>query len=138
MKRHQLENIVPFAFTLCSFYIIASGYQITALFISGTLLTSIGLAVWWAGKLALGDSFSAFPKAKRLIMSGIYSRLRHPIYTGLSTMLLGWCVIIQNLTIALITLGFIICLIIRAYLEEKILTKKFGKTYLNYKKNTLF
>jgi protein-S-isoprenylcysteine O-methyltransferase Ste14 len=44
---------------------------------------TIGGAVALAGKKALGESHTALPEARKLVTHGIYSKIGHPIYTGL-------------------------------------------------------
>lgn len=138
MKRHQIENIVPAVFTIISIYLIVRKFQIEILFLFGSILSIIGLVVWWFGKITLHDAFTSMPKANRIIKNGIYSKIRHPIYAGLSIMLMGWMFLFHNWIAYTICGITIITLIIRAYFEEKILTEKFGKAYINYRKNTWF
>ena len=60
---------------------------------------------WIAARLQLGASFSVRPDARHLVTSGIYSKVRHPVYVfgtpavlGVLVALLGW----QALSIAVI------------------------------------
>ncbi|MFH1455909.1 MAG: isoprenylcysteine carboxylmethyltransferase family protein [archaeon] len=138
MKRYQIENIIPFLFTILIVYFITSKFTLNTFFILGFLLSIIGIIIWWLGKLTLHNAFTAMPKAKKLMKKGIYSKIRHPIYFGLSLILIGWMILFQNWIIMIIFSSLIMILIIRAYFEEKILDKRFGKEYRTYKKETWF
>ncbi len=48
----------------------------------GLLLALIGLAGVILSRYMLGRSFSIVPKATALVTSGIYSRIRNPIYVS--------------------------------------------------------
>ncbi len=98
----------------------------------------VGLLFWWLGKLTLGESFSIYPKAKKLVTNGIYTKIRNPIYTGLFLWMLGLTIYFNSLVLLIITILITISSIIRIRCEEKVLTKKFGKKYLNYKNKSWF
>ena len=138
MKRYQIENIVPTIFTLVSIYLLIIKFEFSLLFLGGLIFSLLGLIIWWLGKIALGDMFTALPKAKKVVQTGIYSKIRHPIYFGLSLTLIGWIFLIRTEVSIILSIIVILSLIARAYYEEKILIKKFGKEYLKYKKETWF
>jgi len=76
------------------------------------------------------------PKPKKLVTYGIYSKFRNPIYIGLSLTVIGWSLLIADITFYIITLFIVISCILRAKLEEKVLEGKFGKNYDKYKRKT--
>ena len=96
----------------------------------------IALAVW--ARLHLGRNWG-MPMTQRaepeLVTSGPYRFVRHPIYTGLLTALLGTA-LINNL------LGLIVVAVLVAYfyysgtVEERNLTATFPKAYPEYKSRT--
>jgi protein-S-isoprenylcysteine O-methyltransferase Ste14 len=64
----------------------------------------------------LGRSMTAMPRPRadgRLVESGIYSRLRHPIYAGLMLASLGWSALTQSLE------AFAAALLLAAFLDAK-------------------
>lgn len=138
IKRHQFENLIPLSLTIASVIVLYFYFSVTIYDFLGILITLLGLILWWWGKIDLGESFSALPKAKRLVTHGIYSRIRNPIYVGLTFVLVGWSLIMNSLLMWIITLVITISSVIRAHLEAKILYGKFGKEYLEYKKKTWF
>lgn len=137
-KRCHLENIFPLAFTLISVWIIYAYYKNQYYNYGGIVLIAIGLILWWTGKITMGDAFTMLPKAKKLITTGIYSKIRHPIYLGFSLTVTGWAIFLFSpgwFITALITILF---LTLRVHLEEKALLKKYGEVYQKYKNSTWF
>ena len=59
----------------------------------GSALFVGGGALMAAGALGLGAARSAFPRPREggaLVESGVYARVRHPIYTGMGAGAVGW------------------------------------------------
>jgi protein-S-isoprenylcysteine O-methyltransferase Ste14 len=97
-----------------------------------------GAILWTTARYQLGEAFSVFPKAKKIVQTGIYKKIRHPIYTSGIITIFGLCLVYQKLWINLVLLALIIMQVIRAKAEEKILTNKFRQEYISYKKSTWF
>jgi protein-S-isoprenylcysteine O-methyltransferase Ste14 len=113
-------------------------YQSETLRAAGTALTFAGLlfAVW--GRVHLGRYWSGLVTLKeghRLIRTGPYQYVRHPLYTGFLSAILGSA--ITGGTIAAFA-GFVLILV--AYLikmrrEEALLTREFGDEYLEFRRS---
>ena len=87
-------------------------------------------------RFSLGDAFQASSKANKLVTTGIYKRLRHPIYYSGLGLVLGLILIIGQFYLSILwVLGFIMQSR-RIRKEEKVLTEAFGKEYTDYKKST--
>ncbi|HEX7041648.1 MAG TPA: methyltransferase [Patescibacteria group bacterium] len=103
----------------------------------GFLLILIGVALSFISQKKLGDSWThaASLKAKKLITTGIYKYIRHPIYFGFILSFLGS----EILAGSLLWVSFLF-LFIPAYYqvkkEDKLLKDKFGNKFMQYKKNT--
>jgi len=70
-----------------------------------------------------------------LIKNGPYKYVRHPIYLCVIFELLGFPLIPNSYYAFLIALfGYVPVLLVRLFLEEKALFKKFGEEYIEYKK----
>ncbi len=102
----------------------------------GFVILLAGFIFWIKSLGDIGSSFQASPKAKKLVTTGMYSRFRHPIYysgilgdIGLIIYSLNWIILI------LVVIAFSIQMI-RIRKEERVLAQKFGKKYLDYKKQT--
>lgn len=95
---------------------------------SGTLLAILALG-------RLGRSYSMMPEARKLVTTGFYSIVRHPMYLSEAVAIAG--IIIQSLslyTVALFTIHFWIQ-VQRMKNEEKVLQKTFPE-YERYKART--
>ena len=61
----------------------------------GTVLFGLGVVVMIAGVRGLGESATVNPVPRaeaKLVETGAYKYVRHPIYTGLLTLTLGLCI----------------------------------------------
>src|ERR1700721_2790626 len=61
----------------------------TGLRIVGVALAVIGYCTFVNARLQLGKSFAVTPQAKELVSSGLYSRIRNPIYVFVDVMIFG-------------------------------------------------
>lgn len=105
------------------------GMSLSGANIAGGLLCTVGLIFVLLGSMALGrNSLSAFPKPRdsaNLIESGIYSVVRHPIYTGLSLCAFGWSLLHSSALSLIFTLALVAFFDIKARREERWLAVKF-------------
>ncbi|MGA2360273.1 MAG: isoprenylcysteine carboxylmethyltransferase family protein [Terriglobales bacterium] len=104
----------------------------------GLLLGFIGLGGVILSRYTLGRSFSVVPKATELVTSGIYSRIRNPIYVSGMIFLVGIVLILWRPELLIILLVLIPVQIIRARREAAVLEAKFGDAYREYRKRTWF
>ncbi len=104
--------------------------------IVGTLLVAIGLgfAVW--ARVHLGANWSGMVTVKqdhKLIRSGPYGIVRHPIYSGLILAVLGSALVIGYwraiVGFVLVVLG----VVYKAGLEERWMIETFGQAYEDYR-----
>jgi protein-S-isoprenylcysteine O-methyltransferase Ste14 len=72
-----------------------------------------------------------------LITSGIYSRIRHPMYLGFLFWLIGLPIFYGGLYSFIISIPFIINVLFWRYLEEIELVNRFSE-YESYKRKTFF
>ena len=75
-------------------------------------------------------------KNHELVTTGIYSYIRHPIYTGFFLMIVGAELIVGSYLFFLFFVGLIFIHLFQARKEEKILLEKFGMRYRIYMKKT--
>jgi protein-S-isoprenylcysteine O-methyltransferase Ste14 len=88
-------------------------------------------------RIQLGQAFSVQAKASTLVTTGLYSRIRNPIYVFGGLMIAGTMLWINQPWLLLI---FVLAPIQvwRSRVEERVLTEKFGEEYLEYKQKTWF
>jgi protein-S-isoprenylcysteine O-methyltransferase Ste14 len=89
-------------------------------------------------RIQLGRSFSVQAKATRLVTTGLYSRIRNPIYFFGALMIAGIIVWTTKPVLFLIFVVLIPLQISRSRQEERVLTETFGESYLDYKRKTWF
>jgi protein-S-isoprenylcysteine O-methyltransferase Ste14 len=107
----------------------------------GATLTAAGIAFAIWARVHIGRNWSGQVMIKQdheLIRTGPYSRIRHPIYTGLLLALLGTAFAMGQyraiLGFVLIAVGFIY----KAKREEQLLTEHFGPAFDEHKRHTGF
>ena len=123
------------------FKIYLLGFTIGSTFqIIGFFITLIGDILLFISYKELGTSW-AYPidkwgKQVRLVTSGIYSKIRHPIYLSFNILSIGFILLIQDWLLLFLYILGACGLYLQALTEENMLTKHFGEHYLNYMKTT--
>jgi protein-S-isoprenylcysteine O-methyltransferase Ste14 len=106
----------------------------------GAAMLAAGIVVLGTAHYHLGLSFSSFVGSKndhRLVQSGPYRLIRHPIYLAYLLMYLGGGLAAANWVLAFIPVtGFSIMAFSRMPKEERILTGLFGEKYTAYIQRT--
>lgn len=123
---------------LILFFYALHNLKLNSLSMIGILLFIISMGFWVLARIQLGKAFSVDPKAIILVTSGLYSKIRHPIYFFSFLTILGILIIIQEMNWFLILIINFILQLVRIKAENKTLKEKFGKNYENYIKNAWF
>jgi protein-S-isoprenylcysteine O-methyltransferase Ste14 len=97
------------------------------------MLSSMAFIVAALG--ALGKSFSIIPQVRKLVVRGPYRLVRHPIYIGEITCLLGPTLVGVSIAKTLVFLLVVGCQVYRSIQEEKMLTTAFPE-YADYAAKT--
>ncbi len=116
----------------------AWGQPWTVSHIVGLAIIAPAFVLFVIARLQLGRSFSVQAKATTLVTTGIYSRIRNPIYVFGGLMLAGIIVWAQRPWWLLIFVVLIPMQLMRVRKEEEVLTDTFGPAYLEYKRKTWF
>jgi protein-S-isoprenylcysteine O-methyltransferase Ste14 len=107
----------------------------------GIFLTSLGVAVAIWARYCLGQYWSARVTLKedhRLIQSGPYAYIRHPIYTGMLLATLGTALVVGEWR-GILAVGLALASHSRkAFREEALLAGEFGNEYAEYRQRTGF
>jgi protein-S-isoprenylcysteine O-methyltransferase Ste14 len=104
----------------------------TALRILGAVLAIAGYSMFVTARLQLGKSFSVTPQAKELVTSGLYSRIRNPIYVFVDVMIFGSILALHLYWLFAIYPLLVAMHVFRARREGKVLQEKFGQAYVDY------
>ncbi|TXT54169.1 MAG: putative Phospholipid methyltransferase [Promethearchaeota archaeon] len=110
-------------------------------------LQIIGLILAFTGNVTLNISYRElgvyweYPidgkrKKQKLITTGIYSRIRHPIYLSFYLISIGFWLILFDVVLLILLLIGGIGLYLQALEEEKLLLAIFGDIYKTYQRST--
>jgi protein-S-isoprenylcysteine O-methyltransferase Ste14 len=110
----------------------------TARRIAGIAIAAPAFLLFVAARIELGRAFSVQAKATTLVTTGVYSRIRNPIYVFSALFILGMIIWMGRPWLLLILAVLIPLQVLRSRKEERVLTEKFGSAYLDYKKKTWF
>jgi protein-S-isoprenylcysteine O-methyltransferase Ste14 len=88
-----------------------------------TVLSAIGLAIAAVGKASLGRSFGLVPANRGVVVRGPYTLVRHPIYLGYLFTHVAFFAQYPNLWNAVVLLVADTALIVRALMEERVLSE---------------
>jgi protein-S-isoprenylcysteine O-methyltransferase Ste14 len=104
----------------------------------GGVIIAASFPLFVLARIQLGASFSITARARKLVTTGLYSRIRNPIYlfggltiAGLSLFLSKWGPLVVVLVIAPLQK-------FRARKETQVLSETFGEEYLRYRAKTWF
>lgn len=116
---------------------LAGPYRV-ALCIAGGLLVLAGAVLGIAGVRALGSNRTAFPQplpGSRLVVTGIYRRVRHPLYTSLIALGFGWSLGWASIPAAGAAILLFLVLRTKARIEERALEMR-HPGYEAYRRHT--
>lgn len=98
----------------------------------GVLIVGLGIA------LAALFQLRGLENIDHLVTTGLFSKLRHPMYLGFILWILGWVIFTGAVVSFVFALAAIGCILFWRRLEEEKLVSDFGDEYLKYRKSTWF
>jgi protein-S-isoprenylcysteine O-methyltransferase Ste14 len=134
----NIVTLVVIVIALCFFAVHASHLPWDAARIAGIAIAFSASVFFVLARVQLGRAFSVEAKASTLVTTGLYSRIRNPIYFFGALMILGAIIWTERPWLLLIFAVLIPMQMQRARKEEAVLTEKFGAAYLEYKRKTWF
>ena len=108
--------------------------------VAGTACFVVGLWLFHRSHADLGTNWSITLQVReqhRLIVHGVYSRIRHPMYTALLLYSIGQVLVLPNWIAGpsyLVTFGILLAFRLRA--EERMMLEEFGDEYTEYMAKT--
>ncbi|WP_252723821.1 methyltransferase family protein [Winogradskyella psychrotolerans] len=102
------------------------------------ILAGLGLILGISALLQINTKLSPFPTPvvdSKLLTHGAYAIAKHPIYTSILTVTLGYAIYDESLFKFIIFIALWILFYFKSNYEEKLLSKKFTE-YSAYKLNT--
>lgn len=106
--------------------------------LAGLVLAIVGIGLLTPARLHLGNSFSVTPQARQLVTTGLYSRIRNPVYVFSAIGLAGLALYFDKPKYLLGLLILVPVQIARARAEAHVLEQKFGDEYARYRAGTWF
>lgn len=110
----------------------------TPMRVAGVAIAIPALILLIVARLQLGRSFSVRAKASHLVSTGLYSRIRNPIYVFGTLLIVGIILWASRPILLLVLIVLIPVQIYRARREGQVLLAEFGEAYLEYKRRTWF
>jgi len=109
--------------------------------ISNHVAIPLGLLIGLTGFVILILSVKAkkgFDELDHLVTTGMYSKIRNPMYFGIILIHIGFPIAARSLLTLISAIIWIPLIFTWKYLEEQDLEKKLGAEYSEYKKRTMF
>ncbi|HEY4380196.1 MAG TPA: isoprenylcysteine carboxylmethyltransferase family protein [Acidobacteriaceae bacterium] len=106
--------------------------------VAGAVLAGASIVMLVVARLQLGSAFSVKAKASSLVTTGLYARIRNPIYVFGALALLGMAVVLGNWVLLVLVVLLAPIQVVRARKEEAVLSAAFGEEYERYKAGTWF
>lgn len=104
--------------------------------VTGAALMLAGALVCLAGAAQLGRNLTPSPRPRRdarLIRSGAYRLVRHPIYSGLILAAVGWALFVHGVLTLLYAVALFLLLDAKTRYEERMLVARFDD-YRDYQR----
>ena len=134
-------NILSIAFLVVALCILGPRYlhqPWPPLRLAGAIIAFASLSLILVARIQLGRAFSIRAQASRLVTTGLYSRIRNPIYVFSTLFFVGIILFTQRLLLLLFFVVLIPVQIFRIRNEERALQEKFGAAFQDYKRQTWF
>ena len=108
----------------------------TPFFWTGLGLAGATLPLWVAARVQLGRSFSFRAEARRLVTTGLYSRLRHPIYLFGGIAYFGALLALQYWPLFWLWMALTPLQLVRMRRENAALEAAFGQEFARHRSRT--
>ena len=116
----------------------ATRHDGSARFYIGMAVGIAGLALWATARIQLGKSFSITAQARKMVTTGLYSKIHNPIYFFAGVGYAGFIIAWGNWYALSGILFYFVFQFPRAHQEAKVLKAAFGDEYRRYRAQTWF
>lgn len=132
--------ILPLIFIFTDLLSFADYSLSFGLHISGVAIMIISAWLFHRSHKDLGKNWSVTLEIReehKLISSGVYSKIRHPMYTAIWLWVIGQALLLNNFIAGLSGILFFgLLYFLRVGQEEKMMEANFGDQYIQYKSQT--
>lgn len=104
----------------------------------GLVLIVVGVGLLSIARAQLGNSFSITPQARALVTTGLYRRIRNPVYVFGFVAIVGMILYAGIPKLLWILAVLIPVQIVRVRAEARTLEEKFGEEYRAWRRTTWF
>jgi protein-S-isoprenylcysteine O-methyltransferase Ste14 len=104
----------------------------------GLMLVCASFPLVAIARLQLGSAFSVRPRARHLVTTGLYARIRNPIYVFSAIFVAGVFLILDRPWLLLLLVPLALVQRQRAQREAHVLEQRFGAAYRLYREKTWF
>lgn len=133
----MLVPVIQLTSGVLSFANYSVGVWVT---VAGTIVLAAGLWLFWRSHADLGRNWSVTLELREdhgLITSGVYKRVRHPMYSAIWLIVLAQPLLIHNWVVGFAgVFSFGLMYAIRTPREEAMMRKQFGVAYEDYCKKS--
>jgi protein-S-isoprenylcysteine O-methyltransferase Ste14 len=95
-------------------------------------------AVWVVARRQLGTAFAVRAEAHHLVTTGLYAKLRHPIYVFGTMAFMLVLLALEGWSALAVWAVLVPVQVIRANREDRVLAEAFGDEYQEYRRSTWF
>jgi protein-S-isoprenylcysteine O-methyltransferase Ste14 len=134
----NLLTLAVVLFTLMILVVYAPEVDWSTAKMIGAVIAGISFPLFVLARWQLGSSFSVKAKASRLVTTGLYSRIRNPIYLFGGLIIVGLSLFLSPWGPLVVALLIVPSQVVRARREERVLAEAFGEEYERYKSTTWF
>ena len=100
------------------------------------IIAGLALITWAYLRLHSFKLIATIQPDHQLCVEGPYSRIRHPVYSGMSLFYLGSFLLAPRSGILILTLCIILIGHLRSLMEERVLVSAYGNRYTEYMSHT--
>jgi len=138
LRKSDLQLLIVSCGLIAAVYVGINGPW-TLRHIVGLALIALGYSGWLTARLQIREFFTARAEARGLVTTGIYSKIRNPIYVfGLPLFAGVLLYLAQPWWWLLFLVPLILLQLWRARNEARVLDAKFGDAYRQYRSKTWF
>jgi protein-S-isoprenylcysteine O-methyltransferase Ste14 len=131
-------DVVMFAFYLVLLALAAAAEVHDLIWFWALGLSLVCAILWFVARRQLGVAFSVTAQARQLVTTGLYAKVRHPIYVFGTMAFLFVLLALQGWQALVVWAILIPVQVLRARREERVLAQAFGAQYEAYRGSTWF
>ncbi len=137
-RRHVFNGLFVVATFVLFWFLVTFPGPWNVLRYIGTVIAVVGVSLIGVARYQLGKSFSVRPEAHELVTTGLYSKIRNPIYVFGMVMFVGFLMVLQRPTAWMLLAVVAVAQAVRARREARVLEAAFGDAYREYRSKTWF